>query len=145
MTHTSTCDRAAHAVSFISTEILSHRLIARDTWQLTVSAPELAQRTVPGQFFMVRLAHCNDPLIGRALALYDVSRNAVGERDAISVVYVVKGKFTQSLSRRSPGDKVEIWGPLGNPFSTSANDHLVLVAGGVGITPMLTLGVIARA
>ena len=139
MTHTSTCDRAANAVSFISTEILSHRLIARDTWQLTVSAPELARRTVPGQFFMVRLAQCNDPLIGRALALYDVSQNAVGERDAISVVYVVKGKFTQSLSRRSPGDKVEIWGPLGNAFSTSAIDHLVLAAGGVGITPMLTL------
>ncbi len=124
---------------FLRTEILEHRPIAKDTWKMTVAAPHLAQVTQPGQFYMVRIADCNDPLIGRALAFYDRGFDAAGKPDSVSVVYVVKGKFTRALSRRVAGQSVELWGPLGNTFSTEAVDHLILVAGGVGITPMLTL------
>ncbi len=124
---------------FLRTEILEHRPIAKDTWKMTVAAPHLAQVTQPGQFYMVRIADCNDPLIGRALAFYDRGFDAAGKPDSVSVVYVVKGKFTKALSRRVAGQSVELWGPLGNTFSTEAVDHLILVAGGVGITPMLTL------
>lgn len=124
---------------FVSTRIAMHRCIAKDTWQLTVEAPELARRTVPGQFFMVRIAGRNDPLIGRALAMYDRHLGTDGQPEAVSVVYTVKGKFTQALSQCGTGDLVEFWGPLGNGFSTEPTDHLILVAGGVGQTPMLTL------
>jgi len=124
---------------FVSTRIATHRCIAKDTWRLTVEAPELASRTVPGQFFMVRIAGRTDPLIGRALAMYDRHLNQDGQPHAVSVVYTVKGKFTQALSKCLAGDQVELWGPLGNSFSTEPTDHLILVAGGVGQTPMLTL------
>ena len=124
---------------FVSTRIAVHRCIAKDTWQLTVAAPELARRTVPGQFFMVRIAGRNDPLIGRALAMYDRHLGKNGKPESVSVVYVVKGKFTQALSKCVAGDQVELWGPLGNGFSTEPTGHLILVAGGVGQTPMLTL------
>jgi len=92
---------------------------------------------------MVRIAGQNDPLIGRALAMYDMHRNASGQPTAVSVVYTVKGKFTQSLSQCVAGDRIELWGPLGNGFSTEPTDHLILVAGGVGQTPMLTLAAAA--
>lgn len=124
---------------FLRSEILEHRPIAKDTWQLKVRAPEFATKTRPGQFFMVRIADCNDPLIGRALAFYDRGKDASGTPETISVVYVVKGKFTRALSQRTVGQSIELWGPLGNTFSNSLVDHLILVAGGVGITPMLTL------
>jgi len=124
---------------FLSSKITAHRCIAKDTWQLTVNAPELARRTVPGQFFMVRIAGRTDPLIGRALAMYDRHLDSQGNPEAVSVVYTVKGKFTQALSRCVQGDLVELWGPLGNGFSTTPVEHLILVAGGVGQTPMLTL------
>jgi len=124
---------------FLSSKITAHRCIAKDTWQLTVNAPELARRTVPGQFFMVRIASRTDPLIGRALAMYDRHLDSQGNPAAVSVVYTVKGKFTQALSRCVQGDLVELWGPLGNGFSTTPVEHLILVAGGVGQTPMLTL------
>jgi dihydroorotate dehydrogenase electron transfer subunit len=88
---------------------------------------------------MLRIAHQNDPLIGRALAMYNMHRDATGKPVALTVVYTVKGKFTQALSRRVAGDAIEVWGPLGNSFSTQETDHLILVAGGVGQTPMLTL------
>ncbi len=124
---------------FVSSPIAMHRCIAKDTWRLTVVAPELARRTVPGQFFMVRIGGRTDPLIGRALALYDRHLGKDGQPEAISVVYTVKGKFTQTLSRCVAGELVEVWGPLGNGFSTEQTEHLILVAGGVGQTPMLTL------
>ena len=38
------------------------------------------------------------------------------------------------------GDELEAWGPLGNGFSTTPVDHLVMVAGGIGQTPFLALG-----
>ena len=124
---------------FVEASIEKHRPIAKDTWQLTFAAPNLASRAVPGQFFMVRIAGQNDPLIGRALAMYDMHCDAAGQPHSVSVVYTVKGKFTQALSRCGVGDRVELWGPLGNGFSQAPIDHLILVAGGVGQTPMLTL------
>jgi dihydroorotate dehydrogenase electron transfer subunit len=123
----------------ISTRIEQHRWVAKDTWRLTFEAPALASRTRPGQFFMVRIAGQNDPLIGRALAMYDMHRNSKGQPVAVSVVYTVKGKFTQALSRRLAGDSIDVWGPLGNGFSMEPTSHLILVAGGVGQTPMLSL------
>ncbi|XZE46280.1 dihydroorotate dehydrogenase electron transfer subunit [Pirellulaceae bacterium SH467] len=128
---------------FVSTPIVRHRVIAKDTWQLTLAIPGFARRTLPGQFFMVRIAGANDPLIGRAFALYDVHDGADGKPEGISVVYTVKGKFTRALSKCVAGDQVEIWGPLGNHFSTSPVEHLILVAGGVGQTPMLTTALAA--
>lgn len=129
----------ANKFEFVSSKIISHQCIARDTWQLTVNAAELARRTVPGQFFMVRIAGRTDPLIGRALAMYDKHFDSHGSPTGVSVVYTVKGKFTQALSHCVEGDLVELWGPLGNGFSTQPVEHLILVAGGVGQTPMLTL------
>jgi len=138
---TATCNLEGHRhkFDFLSSKITAHQCIAKDTWQLTVKAPELARRTVPGQFFMVRIAGRTDPLIGRALAMYDRHLDNLGNPEAVSVVYSVKGKFTQALSRCVEGDLVELWGPLGNGFSTTPVEYLILVAGGVGQTPMLTL------
>lgn len=124
---------------FFTSQVYAHHPIAKDTWQLTVPAPVSARRTLPGQFFMVRIAGTNDPLIGRALAMYDIQMATQETQPYLSVVYTVKGKFTRMLSTLSVGDAVELWGPLGNAFSDRAVDHLILVAGGVGQTPMLSL------
>ncbi|MCU0720557.1 MAG: dihydroorotate dehydrogenase electron transfer subunit [Pirellula sp.] len=123
---------------FHSTHIIEHKRIAADTWQLTFYAPDMAARALPGQFFMLRIAGQNDPLIGRALAMFDRHRDASGTLHAISVVYTVKGRFTTAMARRNSGDPIEVWGPLGNAFSAEPVEHLILVAGGVGQTPMLT-------
>jgi dihydroorotate dehydrogenase electron transfer subunit len=131
--------RCSKDFQWLESRIVEHRSIAKDTWELTLEAPNLARCTLPGQFFMVRLAGLNDPLIGRALAMFDRGFDSQGNPQTVSVAYVVKGKFTQALSRFKAGQTVEIWGPLGNAFSNQPVDHLILVAGGVGITPMLSL------
>ena len=113
--------------------------IGRDTYRLRFDCPEIARRIVPGQFVMVRLAGCSDPLLGRALALYDVVVGADGEPAGLEVVYLIVGKLTRRLALMQPGAPLEVWGPLGNGFPPTATEHLVMVAGGIGQTPFPAL------
>jgi len=113
--------------------------LARDTKRVRFSCPEIARRITPGQFLMVRVHGINDPLIGRALAVYDVLPGADGNPDWIDLVYHVKGKFTRQLSRMATGQGLQVWGPLGNGFPVLQCQHLIMVAGGIGQTPFLIL------
>ena len=128
-------DRAVQA----SVEIIENIEIARDTWRLRFACPAMACRIVPGQFLMIRIANCDDPLIGRPLAMYDVIPDAAGQPHAIDVIYLVKGKFTTMAHTLLPGQKVDVWGPLGNGFPPRPAPHLIMVAGGIGYTPFLAV------
>lgn len=113
--------------------------VAADTYRVRVSCAEIATRVVPGQFLMVRIAGCSDPLIGRALAVYNIVADPSGGPTGIDLIYHVKGKFTSYLKNCSPGTQLVVWGPLGNGFPPLDCQHLIMVAGGVGQTPFLTL------
>jgi dihydroorotate dehydrogenase electron transfer subunit len=90
---------------------------------------------------MLRIAGCNDPLLARPLALYDVVSDGAGRPLAVDVVYLVMGKMTSRLSQLAPGSRLDVWGPLGNGFPTfDSTARLVMVAGGIGQTPFLALG-----
>lgn len=128
-------DRAVQA----TVDIVENATIARDTLRLRFAHPTMARRVVPGQFFMVRVSDCDDPLIGRALALYDVVANSDGQPEFIDVVYLVKGKFTTATAKLLPGQCIDVWGPLGNGFPPCPAEHLIMVAGGVGQTPFVAL------
>jgi dihydroorotate dehydrogenase electron transfer subunit len=123
-----------------STTIVENIRLARDTYRVRFACPEIARRILPGQFLMLRLSHCNDPLIGRPLAVYDVVASSGGEPEAIDVVYLIKGKFTGHLAACAAGRSLEVWGPLGNGFPVDPVEHLIMVAGGIGQTPFLMLG-----
>jgi dihydroorotate dehydrogenase electron transfer subunit len=113
--------------------------LARDTYRIRFACPEIARRVVPGQFIMLRLADCNDPLLGRPLALFDVVPDAAGRPHFLDIVYVVLGKMTRLLAEFQAGSRLEVWGPLGNGFPPTPTEHLVMVAGGIGQTPFLAL------
>ena len=120
-------------------EVLRHARIAASTYKITLAAPEIASEMVPGQFVMLRLADRHDAILGRAFAMWDRVDTPAGGAEAVEFVYVAKGRMTRALADAEAGGAVDLWGPLGNGFSTAAADHLILVAGGVGQTPMLTL------
>ncbi len=130
MTHFADCS------SYCEVPLLRNDEIAKDTRLLRVHAPEMAASVVPGQFFMVRDPSGNDPLIGRAFAVYDCGGPEEGWLD---IVYLVKGKLTTRLATKQIGESIAIWGPLGNGFSTTSVQQLVMVAGGIGQTPFLSL------
>jgi dihydroorotate dehydrogenase electron transfer subunit len=120
-------------------DVVENVRLARDTYRLRFACRELARRFLPGQFLMLRLAGCDDPLIGRPLALYDTVLGAAGQPEAIDVVYLVKGKLTSRLEHFRPGQQLDVWGPLGNGFLPQSADHLIMVAGGIGQTPFPAL------
>lgn len=113
--------------------------LARDTYRVRFRCPEVAARIVPGQFVMLRLAGCDDPLLGRPLALYDTVLGDDGAPVGLDLVYLVTGKLTGKLAMFLPGQGLEVWGPLGNGFRPEPVRHLILVAGGIGQTPFVAL------
>lgn len=114
--------------------------LATDTFRLRFACPEMARAIRPGQFLMIRIPGCDDPLLGRPFALYDTVLGDEGQPEGIDVVYLVVGKLTGLLSQCKAGDALEVWGPLGNGFSAEPVEHLIMVAGGIGQTPFLALG-----
>lgn len=144
MTHEAGESRFPDRAWFGLSDVVENVPVARDTYRIRLVCPPLAERIVPGQFLMLRLPGCNDPLLGRPFALYDTVASPRGVAQGVDVVYLVTGKLTSRLAQLRAGQQLEVWGPLGNGFPagqprTSADEHLILVAGGIGQTPFLAL------
>lgn len=114
------------------------------TW---FAAPELAQGAVPGQFVMLRCvepvageppALPDDPLLPRPMSIHRVRPGPDGLEWAI--LYDIVGRGTAWLASRQRDDLVYCWGPLGRCFSVEeTSQHLLLVAGGIGVAPLVWL------
>lgn len=117
-------------------EVIFNRQVARNTWFCRLRCPEIAVQIIPGQFFMIRPASGDDPLLGRPFALYDTV-DEDGQTTGLDFGYVVVGKLTREMQAWSAGDQIQIWGPLGNGFPSADCKHLMFVAGGIGQTPFL--------
>ncbi|OHB82259.1 MAG: dihydroorotate dehydrogenase [Planctomycetes bacterium RBG_16_64_12] len=113
--------------------------LARDTYRVRFRCPEIASAIVPGQFIMVRLAGSDDPLLGRAFALYDTVLDSDAHPSGLDIVYLALGKMTRRLGAMRSGERLEVWGPLGNGFPAADTEHLIMVGGGIGQTPLLAL------
>ncbi len=133
--HPSYADRAWQGTVVVEENVR----VARDTYRIRFTCPEIARRVLPGQFIMMRLAGTNDPLLGRPLALYEVVPDSGGNPQGLDIVYLTVGKMTRRLALLRPTAPLEVWGPLGNGFPPTATEHLVMVAGGIGQTPFLAL------
>ncbi|MDA8743648.1 dihydroorotate dehydrogenase electron transfer subunit [Rubripirellula amarantea] len=133
-------DYYADSMTQVRTTIVLNEQIAESTFRLRVEAAPIAANAVPGQFVMIRMAGINAPLIGRALAIYDILDNDQGEPTYVDVIYLRKGALTTPLSSASVGTPIDLWGPLGNGFSNRDCQTLIMAVGGIGQTPMLLLG-----
>lgn len=89
---------------------------------------------LPGQFGMVRSAGWGDaPLLPRPMSLL-----TAGDRPSILIKVV--GEGTARMALASSGEPFHLLAPLGKPWSPCPPDHrAVLVAGGVGVAPLLFL------
>lgn len=87
----------------------------------------------PGQFAMVRGEWGPDPILPRAFSLVEA-----GQGGAVLVRDV--GKGTALLCAMRPGDALSVLAPLGNSFGRPEEGRRpILVAGGVGVAPMIFL------
>jgi dihydroorotate dehydrogenase electron transfer subunit len=108
--------------------------------QFTVVAPGVAAGFAPGQFVAVAVGGENSSmLLRRAFALYGATP---GGRFAGTIQFIVaaRGPGTRWLTRRKPGERLDLVGPLGTPFPLPAGPApAVLVGGGYGSAPLIPL------
>ena len=85
-----------------------------------------------GQFCMVRGAEWGDaPLLPRPMSFLTGGSNP-------SILIKVQGEGTRRMARAEPGEPFTLLGPLGKPWrAADPTKRQVLVAGGVGIAPLL--------
>jgi dihydroorotate dehydrogenase electron transfer subunit len=102
---------------------------------LSIELPGHVKRPQSGQFFMIKVGMDKDPLLRRPFSLHRLI-----SEDTFQILYRVKGKGTKILSERRHGEKLDILGPLGGYFEIpSYLDEAILVAGGIGVAPLLSL------
>ena len=116
-----------------NSKITKNFKIASDYYKMSLDAPSIAKRARPGQFVNIRISEKYEPLLRRPFGVHKVQ----GKK--IEILYEVVGKGTKLLSKKKPGEKLDILGPLGNGFSMLDRRHSILVAGGMGVAPLIFL------
>jgi dihydroorotate dehydrogenase electron transfer subunit len=114
--------------------ITSNDGIMPDTHLLWLQAPEVARVAQPGQFVMVRCGDGHDFLLRRPLSIHRVAHGG-----QIALLFNIVGRGTDWLSQCQKGDYLDLLGPLGQSFSLQSASRLLLVAGGIGIAPLVFL------
>ena len=123
----------------LKAKVLSCNPMATGTYLLRVSAPGIAAAARPGQFAMVKCE--GGAFLRRPLSIHRVNETGT----EIAFLFATIGKGTEWLSASKPGDTLDILGPLGNGFDLRASSReILLVAGGLGLAPLVFLAEWAR-
>lgn len=141
-------------------EVIANTQLCREHFRLTLKTQHFAE-AYPGQFVHLSppptthpeyrtldwsqelvsdrwITDCFSPMLRRAFSIAGLRRTSQGVE--IDVMYRVVGTATRWMESRHAGDELSILGPIGNRFPISASKRRAwLVAGGVGLPPMLWL------
>ena len=124
----------------IDAVVLSNDRLSPEYNVVGVAAPEIATRSRPGQFVMVKCGAHAEPLLRRPFSIFEVLRDDVGKIQGLSLLNKSVGVVTRKLFALEPGQRLRCLGPLGHPFSVATPPgEAWMVAGGVGLAPFLTL------
>lgn len=100
---------------------------------ICVEAPDIVAKAEPGQFITVRCGI--EHILRRPFSIHRVDNP-----NQLSLLFSVVGKGTEWLAQRSNSEKIDLLGPLGNSFQIEeASKNLLMVAGGIGIAPLVFL------
>jgi len=130
--------------------LLEKREVAPRHYEFRLRCPAVASGAQAGQFVHVlptsraeeeASGWSFDPFLRRAFSLMDI------EGDEITLLLRVEGRGTATLAKAREGDWIDLIGPLGRGFfleqtapslgQTAAFVTTILVAGGVGVPPMV--------
>ncbi len=122
----------------LKAKIIENKRIAKGFYRMRLGSAYLAKASKPGQFVEIRSSDTDETLLRRPFGVHRIVKGG------IEVLYEVIGKGTTSLSAKKKSEHLDIIGPLGNGFSVKRPARgiqrpAVLVAGGVGVAPLLCL------
>ena len=120
--------------------ILDNKEIASGYFLMKLSSSHTARNAFPGQFLHIKCSTNNNLLLRRPLSIHRIIN-----KKYVEILYKVVGKGTNYLSKKEKGEKIDCLGPLGNGFQLpkdqrpKTKDRRLLVAGGIGIAPLIFL------
>jgi dihydroorotate dehydrogenase electron transfer subunit len=115
-------------------KIVVNKKVSEKFYQLSLDAPSLARKALPGQFVHIRINDTLEPFFRRPFSIYRAQKT-------VDILYDVVGHGTKMLAEKKRNDVVDCLGPLGTSFSLPPKNikQIVLIAGGVGVAPFLAL------
>lgn len=120
-------------------EVVALEATMGDSTLLTVRvAVASAQAVQAGRFFNIlcRPEEAFDPLLRRPYSVFSADR----EQGLLTFLVRPYGRGSDWLARSQIGDQIDLLGPLGNTFAIDPKArNVVLVAGGVGVSPLVML------
>ncbi len=121
--------KCQYTCSIVKNQKMTSRLFC-----LSLKAPGLAQRVLPGQFVHVRVANGLKPFFRRPFSIFRAQKT-------VDILYDVVGLGTRILSEKKKGESIDCLGPLGTSFRLPPPGikQVVMIAGGVGVAPFLAL------
>ena len=110
-------------------------------FEAVLEAPAIARDARTGQFALVGCRPADEPLVDPILLrpFSFLARDPAA--GTVSIFYRVVGRGTDLLSRAHEGDRFELVGPLGRAWPEPEAREVLLVAGGVGMPPLLDLAI----
>ena len=117
-----------------SVTILENKKINGEFYKLVFSSSRLSKGVLPGQFLNIQIENHDGLFLRRPFSYYRVRENR------IEILYEILGRGTALLAEKRPGHKLKALGPLGKPFTQKVKGKKhILVAGGVGVPPLVFL------
>ena len=121
----------------ITAVIKVNEKIADGIYRMVLHCPEAdLKHFVPGQFAHVQIPGHNELLLKRPISI-----NAWNmEAQTVTLVYQLLGDGTRAWANAAAGTVVDAIMPVGRGFNlTAADKNVILIGGGVGIAPLLTV------
>lgn len=111
------------------------RELAEKTYVIGFEEPRSAAQLLPGQFCMISPAPGTSSVyIPRPFSYYRTSGNR------IEILFRTFGRATRWMAHLSAGDRIGVFGPLGNAFSLQPQSaRAILAGGGIGLPPLALL------
>ncbi len=109
-------------------KIVRKQKLAENTYLIEIEAPDIAKKTQPGQFVVLRVNETGERI---PLTIADHTKKT------ITLIVLVVGKTTDELAKLRKNDSVlDLAGPLGNKSDIKEYGAVCLVGGGLGIAPI---------
>jgi len=124
-----------------TTQLIQREQVGTGYHLLEFDCPQIVAAARPGQFVHIRVTAKWDPLLRRPFSVMSTNK----DRGSFQVLMRTVGRGTQMLAEAQPGTKFDIMGPLGNGFMLPGPEgEVVLVAGGIGVAPLIFLATALR-
>ena len=118
--------------------IVENTIIARNIYRLSFVADQLSVPPQPGQFLQLKVGDGLDPLLRRPISICDYDPAS----QLLTLVYRIAGRGTDLLSKKKPGDLLDVFGPIGRGFpyeDLTSGQRVLLIGGGIGTPPLYYL------